>query len=407
MTDLASGDATNPTAKTKQVISMLNDVKSQIDSIEAKSQTYTHYQKLFSMTPHEYTNLESTRKIFEEKHVLWDAMEKWEDKIDVNGGKKGMAWHDINAEEFERDVQATLKQAVVFYKQREDDVSLRFKEEMVKWKEYMNTLVPLGNEALKQRHWDQLFSKLGRPYDKDMTLEMLIQWNIFSIKDFAEEVSGIASGEYALELQLEKIESGWREFNFTLNGYRDTKDVFILAGLDEVLMLLEDNQAGLQTMLASRFVMGIRDSVERWDRRLSRLSETLDEWLAVQRAWMYLESIFGAPDIQKQLPQETVQFLRVDQSWKDIMRKTKKKPHIVEAATASGVLEMFQEANKTLEKIQKSLEDYLETKRNGFPRFYFLSNDELLEILSQTRDPLAVQPHLDERVRQAVGVRRE
>jgi len=109
---------------------------------------------------------------------------------------------------------------------------------------------------------------------------------------------------------------------------------------------------------------------------------------------MYLESIFGAPDIQKQLPQETVQFLRVDQSWKDIMRKTKKKPHIVEAATASGVLEMFQEANKTLEKIQKSLEDYLETKRMGFPRFYFLSNDELLEILSQTRDPMAVQPHL-------------
>jgi len=52
---------------------------------------------------------------------------------------------------------------------------------------------------------------------------------------------------------------------------------------------LEDNQALLQTMLASRFVSGIRQQVEIWDKKLSLVSETLDEWLAVLRAWMYLE----------------------------------------------------------------------------------------------------------------------
>ena len=59
-----------------------------------------------------------------------------------------------------------------------------------------------------------------------------------------------------------------------------------------------------------------------------------------------------------------------------------------------GLLEELNDMNVKLEEIQKSLDMYLETKRQIFPRFYFLSNDDLLEILGQSKNPKAVQPHL-------------
>jgi dynein heavy chain len=50
--------------------------------------------------------------------------------------------------------------------------------------------------------------------------------------------------------------------------------------------------------------------------------------------------------------------------------------------------------NDKLELIQRALERYLETKRHIFPRFYFISNDDMLEILGNSKKPEAVQPHL-------------
>lgn len=63
-------------------------------------------------------------------------------------------------------------------------------------------------------------------------------------------------------------------------------------------------------------------------------------------------------------------------------------------SVSTGLLEELNDMNVKLEEIQKSLDMYLETKRQIFPRFYFLSNDDLLEILGQSKNPKAVQPHL-------------
>jgi len=57
------------------------------------------------------------------------------------------------------------------------------------------------------------------------------------------------------------------------------------------------------------------------------------------------------------------------------------------------MLDLLNQMDKTLKAIQQSLDMYiyLETKRQFFPQFYFLSNDDLLQTLGQSKNPEAVR----------------
>jgi len=56
--------------------------------------------------------------------------------------------------------------------------------------------------------------------------------------------------------------------------------------------------------------------------------------------------------------------------------------------------EQLKANNESVEYIMKMLSNFLETKRGDFPRFCFLSDDELLEILAKQSDPGAIQGFL-------------
>ncbi|KAH8054008.1 dynein light chain binding protein [Aureococcus anophagefferens] len=130
-----------------------------------------------------------------------------------------------------------------------------------------------------------------------------------------------------------------------------------------------------------------------YETKMSHLDFILHALNGIQRKWVYLEPIFG----RGSLPNEAKRFKSVDEDFRDIMRNVEADPKLfglVDPHVHRDIRRTLETMLDQLDRCQKALSDFLEEKRSAFPRFYFIGDDDLLEILGQAKNPAVIQSHL-------------
>lgn len=386
----------DPDAEDAKVLKFLTQQESDFLKLKARAEKLQEYQGILRLAVDDFEIIEETGQDLNLKSRLWKDKVEW---ATYRQSILDTTFETLDTSLMEKELARFNKTTFLCGK------GLPTNKVVPKLTASVNALNPvlpvvidLLNPCLRDRHWEKIKALVGvdiQHSETPMTLNDLIEKGV---PNFQEDISAIATSaqqESILEELMLKVTSVWEKMEFEVKNYKEVKDLYILGDTSEVIASLDDSLVTINTVLGSRFVAGIRNYVDTWRSKLMLFQETLDEWLTCQRNWMYLEVIFGSPDIIRQLPGPAKTFQAVDKSWKHIMKQTNEEPNALKAATHDKFrLETFKSHNANLDQIQKDLEDYLETKRMAFPRFYFLSNDELLEILSQAKEPRAVQPHL-------------
>ncbi len=384
----------NENIKPEDALQMIENYKAKIAKAKERESALATGLSIFSIPSTEHKDLTALTKDIDFLSQIWTITIEWQNNWDT--WKYGQ-FQDLNVEEMENIAGNYVKKVGKLGRDiKRWKVWESIKAELDSFRDTIPLIQDLRNKALRPRHWAALQDRIGTEFDQksaSFTLNEVVRLGFKNHAEFIGELSANANKELAIEVALQDLEKRWSTVELEVGAYKDK--YYKLKAVDDITQFLEDDSVALSTMKSSKFYVSFQAKIDDWEKTLSTISEVVESLLGVQRKWIYLESIFmSGGDIAKQLPHEYTLFVNVNSDFLKVMESFHRDPIARRTCLADGLLPLIGKMDEGLEKIQKSLDQYLETKRMIFPRFYFVSDDDLLEILGQSKDPVAVQKHI-------------
>ncbi|CCG82670.1 Dynein heavy chain [Taphrina deformans PYCC 5710] len=257
-------------------------------------------------------------------------------------------------------------------------------------------LAELKTEAIRDRHWFSLY-KMVRPdlrlHVSTMTVGNVWDIDLIANEKYIRQIVLDAQSQFASEEFLRVVKAEWLDQRLELVPYKNK--CRLIRGWDELFSKTTDNLNSLAAMKHSPHFKIFEDEALSLQDRLTRVHLLFDIWIDVQRQWVYLEGIFTENiDIKQLLPVETSRFAGINTEFLGLMKRVYKSSLVFDVINISGIQKSVERLKDMLEKIQRALGEYLEQERAHFPRFYFLGDEDLLDIIGSGSDIINIQKHL-------------
>lgn len=338
---------------------------------------------------------------------MWTFIKETQDELD---GYLAQSWGVINGQAMdERISQGLSKKNAQIKKDLSSYLGIMdcVQKEIIKWKKLIPIITSLKSESMQERHWDEVKKELNCQ-DLDVpnsTLKTFYDMDIQQKSEQLTEITDKAVSENKMGGKLEEIQKNWDSYEFELVDYPRVPGVQELKFLEDPFADLEDNIQQIQSMIRNKYKAFYEDKIMKWK---SDLSEINDVWVNLNKTqikWKFLESLFiGSDEIKKELPKETEDFEKINEDVKEILKIGAQTKNILKFSTMKfpnqdntgerSLLDWLNNIIERLEVCEKALNAFMDTKRIDFPRFYFMSPPDLLDVLSNGDNPKSINKHI-------------
>jgi len=319
-----------------------------------------------------------------------------------NKAAKDVLWSALNPDKLDEEAKGIQKRlkAGGNKKTRVCNMFKGFDKAIRDFNATMPLISSLRHKSMRPRHWAALATACKKEFkppheNPDLKLQGLLDLHLHEFFVEVEEITDQAMKEEKMEDTLAKLKETWSSVSFLGDPYKPGSEVMLLKLGEEDFESLEADQLAVQGMCTNRYMATFEAEILGWSKELLSVADVFVALNDIQRKWSYLEPLFiGSEEVRKELPEDAKRFEGLDKGVRGMLKEMWATKNVKASCNKVGLLKDMNENIAGLDKCEKSLSDFLAGKQRQFPRFYFVSKADLLDILSNGSQPYKIQQHI-------------